>query len=158
MSPASDHARAGALHDWAHLCVAVSFLCPVVKNTHSRSWAHRREQGTALPWHPLSHKPWCGMSLPQDSRHQGHTWSREEVGLLWLLFPLAKALLVCLSSLLFAYKNRTRSHRARLGRAALHQPWAHKSAMGTEIGHGDAVSGLSWHHMGASACCSLLLP
>lgn len=87
------------------------------------------------------------MSLPQGLRLQGHTWSREEAGLLRLLFPLAEALPVCLSSLLFVHKNRTRSYRARLGRAL--------SAMGTYVSRGDAVPGLSWHQMGRSACSGM---
>lgn len=108
-----------------------NLLCPAVRNTHSKSWALRREPGMALPRHLwLERGLWHGTSLPQDSRLRGHTWSREEVGLLRLLFPLAEALPVCLSSLLFVHRNPTRSHRAGLGRAALRQLWAHKSAVG----------------------------
>lgn len=111
----------------ASLSFTQSLLCPAVKNTHGKIWARRRERGTALPrrlW--LEQGLQRGTSRPQAPRLRGHTRSREEVGLPRPLFPLAEAPPVCLSSLLFVRRNRTRSRRGELpsfSRGHVNQPW-----------------------------------
>lgn len=70
----------------------------------------------------------CGVTATRLTSPGPHT------GLLWPQFPLAEALPVCLSSLLYVHKNRAKSHRAGLGRAVgrgyINRPWVHKSAVG----------------------------
>lgn len=104
---------------------------PAVRNTRSKRWACRRDQGTALPWHLALEQGCGGTRRCRKTRVSGATHGAgRRLSCCGCCFPWQRHGLFVLSFLLFMHRNRTRSHRAELGRAALLQPPAHGPAPG----------------------------